>query len=189
MKTKRFAIIIAALAALTIIGAPSTAMASEEPIYLPAPTQNADGSITVPEVEGVFYGVYDYTGTAGTGWLADPADNYGWQAGDDIIVIASYEDWSAFGDDPIVAEDPSGVDSGGNPGWWFTNTSVVEVTAKAPTYTNPAGPNNLVVNVTETEAYYYSIRRFSNGKVQITAIAKPGYVLVGTTYWSKADTN
>lgn len=183
---KKFPLVVAIVAALTLIGAPSMASAAE-PIHLPAPTQNADCSITVPEVEGVTYGVYDYTGTTGTGWIADTANNYNWQPGDDIIVIASYSNWSPFGDDPIDAENPSGYDTDGNPGWWFDNSCVITVTAPAPTWTDPAGPGNLQAHYTNTDAYYYVERRYSTGKLQVTAKARYGYVLTGTTQWQKLD--
>jgi len=180
----KLATALLAIAALTIVAAPSAH--ADDPLVLPAPTQNADCTINTPEVEGVFYGVYDYTSehyTATPYW-----DEYGWEAGDDLLVIASYDNWAPFGDDPIAAENPGGIDSAGNPGWWFPNDcdTVIEVTAVAPVFVNPAGPGNMhVVINTFAVGYHYVVSNPQPGKFKVTAVADEGYVLVGQTYWSK----
>lgn len=161
-----------------------------EPLVLPAPVLNADCSVTTPEVEGVTYGVYNYTNATKTGWLADDANNYGFEVGDDILVIASYSDWSSFGDDPIAAEAPTGFDSEGNPGWWFENTCVQTVTPKAPTWVDPApGVGDAYWVAPEQAGVTYTQKRFSNGKVQIIAKAAPGYAFPAgvVTQWQKID--
>lgn len=113
------------------------------PIVLPAPVQvdecgTANDEVVVPEVDGVFYGVYDYGNIPAKPWW----DEYNWESGDSIIVIASYDDWSAFGDDPIDPEDPSGIDSSGNPGWWFpafTDVPCPVTPTDPPVTVEPAG--------------------------------------------------
>lgn len=182
------AAVIMAMSIALVAAAPASA--NEEPLRLPAPVQTGCGadSIDVPEVEGVTYGVYDYTGTDGSGWLANPEWNYGWEPGDDIVVIASYSNWSAFGDDPIAPEGDYALDSSGNPGWWFTNTCTV-VQAQVPVWTDPSTGNTTdgYWTAPEQEGVAYKVTRYSSGKVKIVASAQPGYVLVGTTQWQRID--
>ena len=193
-------IIIAAIAALALLGVGVAPANAADPIYLPAPTQTelcADGGVyddahwNLPEVEDVFYGIYYY----GTAYTSAPSwDEYGWEPGDQYLVIAGPDDWSSFNDHGITVEvEPSdyGIDSGGNVGWWFPGFDAcsIQAAAKAPTWVNPAGPNNLTPVFTDTEAYTYSVTRYSTGKVKVVATANPGYVLVGTTQWQKLDSN
>jgi hypothetical protein len=68
---------------------------------------------------------------------------------------------------------------------WSFPKAAVSVTAKAPTWSDPAGPNNATWIYTDTDAYKYTQTKYSNGKVKLVASAKPGYVLTGTTQWQK----
>lgn len=129
------------------------------PIVIPAedviaPTQNADGSLNLPDVEGIFYGVYEYE--------------------TETIVVAST--WN----------NPGYVLEGGAQEWSFPK--LVTVTPLAPTFTDPApGIGNLIVTLPTQDGVTYSVRKFSNGKVQVTAAAAPGFVLTGTTQWQRID--
>lgn len=197
---KKILWVAAAIAAFTLIGAPSTAFAADEPTYLPAPVQLevcADRAAfdaahwDIPEVEGVTYGIYYYGGELdGVGWEAE----YGWDSADDAyLVLAGSDDWGNI-EGGVIAEGDATVveyEDGATVAWWFPefDKCSVPVTAKAPTWSNPAGPMNLTPVYTDTAEYSYTWKRYSSGKVQVTATAKPGYVLTGTTQWQKLDSN
>lgn len=125
MKNKILAAFAAALMATGIsLTAASPALAVEEPLALPSPTfidecGTINDRIEVPEIDGVFYGVYDYTGSTKTGWLADEANNYGFVEGQDAnLVIATQDNWRPF-EQAIAPEGDYELDSAGSPGWWF----------------------------------------------------------------------
>lgn len=93
-----------------------------ECLVLPAPVQvdecgTDNDTIIVPEIEGVFYGVYDYIGADGSGWEGGP-DGYDWEPGDAWVVIATQDNWRPF-DEPIAPQGDYALDTAGSPGWWF----------------------------------------------------------------------
>jgi hypothetical protein len=201
---RKITVAVAIAAALTLIGAPSAAFAEEEPIYLPAPVQ-VDGcgveedpyaAFDLPEVEGVFYGIYDYEGyyTSAPSW-----DEYGWEAGDGWLVIASPDDWSGFTDgygadyDVTVEESDYGVDSGGNVGWWFPafSDAPCEVTPERPTWSDPAGAGNATWLYVDQPSHHYVISYPPNGRIRVTAVANEGYVFTegAQTVWGRPELN
>ena len=200
---RKITVAVAIAAALTLIGAPSAAFAEEEPIHLPAPVQvdecgTANDRIETPEVEDVFYGVYDYTTEDNSWWLDYPEDNYGYEPGDSILVIATQDNWAPF-DQPIDAEDPSGYDSAGSPGWWFPaftdepceSAALIEVTPERPRWSDPAGPGNATWLYTDQVSHHYVISYPPNGRIRVTAVANDGYVFTedAQTVWGRAETN
>jgi hypothetical protein len=208
---RKLTTVVAIAAALTLIGAPSAAFAVDEPVVLPAPVQvdecgTENDRIETPEVADVLYGVYNYTGSTGTGWLANPANNYGWEPGDSWLVIAGPDDGSSpygqgdwfFDDYPTAPEGDYGVDSRGNIGWWFPAftdepcaTAPVEVTPVRPRWSDPAGAGNATWLITEQVGYSYVIDYPANGRIRVTAVPDEGYVFPegAQTHWGRYETN
>lgn len=191
-----------AVGALVALGAAAPAHAVEDPIYLPAPVQvdecgTENDTIETPDVEGVLYGVYDYSGrTTAPSW-----DAYGWEAGDGILVIAGPNGGTWFFDDTPVEVEPSdyGVDSRGNVGWWFPAftdapceaAALIEVTPERPKWSDPAGPGNATWIYTDQASHHYVIDYPANGRIRVTAVANPGYVFAdgAQTHWGRPEVN
>jgi hypothetical protein len=187
--------------ALASVAAPASAV--EEPIVLPSPVQidecgTENDRIETPEVDGVLYGVYNYTGSTGTGWLANPANNYGWEPGDSWLVIAGPDNWGFFDDTPTAPEGDYGVDSRGNIGWWFPaftdapcEVEPILVTPERPRWSDPAGPGNATVIYTDQPSHHYVITYPPNGRIRVTAIANEGYAFTegAQTVWGRPEMN
>lgn len=198
---RKLSAVVAIVAALALGGAPAAASAEEAPIHLPAPVQvdecgTENDRIETPEVDGVFYGVYDYTGQADW-WAGYPADNYGYEAGDAVLVIATQDNWSPF-EQPIDAEDPSGYDSAGSPGWWFPaftdepcEVAPTEVTPVRPKWSDPVGAGNAQWITTTQVGYHYEHSVTRNGRVRVDAVADPGFVFPEgvQTHWGRVEVN
>lgn len=166
-----------------------------DPVYLPSPVQN-DGcgveadpyaAFDVPTVDGVIYGIYNYSGlTSKPSW-----DAYGWEPGDAWLIIAGPAE-GQFEVPPTVDEGVY-VDAYGNAGWWFPAFSdePCEVTPVRPKWSDPAGAGNATWILTEQEGYSYEIRYPANGRIQVVAIADEGYVFPegAQTRWGRFEQN
>lgn len=188
-------IILAASAALALVLGFATPAQAAEPTHLPSPTVvdecgTENDRIELPEVEGAYYGWYDYSGT-----VTKPSwDEYGWEPGDELLVIAGPADWGTWTTPPTVDEGVY-VDAYGNAGWWFPGFTDVpcltEVTPVRPKWSDPAGAGNATWIYQDTEAYHYVIDYPANGRIRVTAYANPGYVFADgvQTRWGRLEAN
>lgn len=191
---KKLSLVVAIAAALTLITAPSAASAAE-PTYLPSPTYvdecgTANDRIETPTVDGVIYGVYDYSGTTSKPYW----DEYGWEPGDAHLVIAGRDDYSEWENPPAV-DDGVYHDAYGNAGWWFPEFTdepcPIVVTPERPKWSDPAGAGNATWLYVDQPSHYYVITYPPNGRIRVTAVANPGYVFTEDvqTVWGRPELN
>ena len=155
-----------------LIGTTSWTFTDEDvacPVELTEVTPNAptvepicgpnNDTVTIPTTEGVNY--------SDTGW--------------------------AGGTRTITATAKDGYKLIGTTSWTFTDEDVAcpveltEVTPNAPTVEPICGPNNDTVTIPTTEGVNYSDTGWAGGTRTITATAKDGYKLIGTTSWTFTD--